>query len=192
MPSTLRPRPTTPTSSAAPEVAGRRRREATAAAAAQRRPAGKLRTEVGGGARRAIGRTLRHGGRRREPGQRRQDQPRSYTWRMTGVLRRTRPTAKNCPSCGCTRRNRTAGSWSGWATRARPRLRSRRSREAGGAATACKAGATVLGADLLFQGEFLKDGEPLTRTRTSPTRENSPATRWATTTRCLPNARTTY
>ena len=53
------------------------------------------------------------------------------------------------------------------------------------------AGATVLGADLLFQGEFLQDGEPLKQTRIVANPREAPATRSATTTRCSPSGRTT-
>jgi dienelactone hydrolase len=38
-----------------------------------------------------------------------------------------------------------------------------------------KSGATVLGADLLYQGEFLKDGEPLKQTRTVANKREAPA-----------------
>jgi hypothetical protein len=38
-----------------------------------------------------------------------------------------------------------------------------------------KSGATVLGADLLFQGEFLKDGEPIKQTRTVANKREAPA-----------------
>jgi dienelactone hydrolase len=38
-----------------------------------------------------------------------------------------------------------------------------------------KSGATVLGADLLYQGEFLKDGKPLKQTRTVANKREAPA-----------------
>ncbi len=38
-----------------------------------------------------------------------------------------------------------------------------------------KSGATVLGADLLFQGEFLKDGDPIKQTRTVANPREAPA-----------------
>ena len=38
-----------------------------------------------------------------------------------------------------------------------------------------KSGATVLGADLLYQGEFLKDGEPVKQTRTVANNREAPA-----------------
>lgn len=55
-----------------------------------------------------------------------------------------------------------------------------------------EAGNTVIGVDLLYQGEFLADGTPLKSTRASRTRVKLPVTRLVITTQCSPNEFTTY